>query len=70
MILGREDFLEKEMQPSPVFWKVPGTKEPGGLQSMESQRVGHTELLLFFTVMLIFVPWYEICLFYTDCKTF
>ena len=22
-------------------WKIPQTEEPGGLQSMESQRVGH-----------------------------
>jgi len=24
-----------------VAWKIPWTQEPGGLQSMESQRVGH-----------------------------
>ena len=24
-----------------LAWKIPGTEEPGGLQSMESQRVGH-----------------------------
>ena len=24
-----------------LAWRIPGTKEPGGLQSMGSQRVGH-----------------------------
>ena len=26
---------------STLAWKIPGTGEPGGLPSMESQRVGH-----------------------------
>ena len=26
---------------STLAWKIPWTKEPGRLQSMESQRVGH-----------------------------
>ena len=41
--LGREDPLEKEMaaHSSTLAWKIPGTEEPGGLQSMGSQRVGH-----------------------------
>ena len=41
--LGREGPLEKEMAPhsSTIAWKIPWTEEPGGLQSMESQRVGH-----------------------------
>ena len=40
--LGRED-LEKEMAThfSILAWKIPGTEEPGGLQSMGSQRVRH-----------------------------
>ena len=35
--------LEKEMAPqSSVFaWRIPGTREPGGLPSMGSHRVGH-----------------------------
>ena len=35
--------LEKEMatHSSVLAWRIPGTEEPGGLQSMESQRVGH-----------------------------
>ena len=41
--LGREDSLEKEMatHSSILAWKIPWTKGPGALQSMESQRVGH-----------------------------
>ena len=41
--LGREDSLEKDMAiHSSIFaWRIPWTEEPGGLQSMASQRVGH-----------------------------
>ena len=41
--LGQEDPLEKEMatHSSTLAWKIPWTEEPGGLQSMGSQRVGH-----------------------------
>ena len=41
--LGWEDPLEKEMatHSSILTWKIPWTEEPGGLQSMDSQRVGH-----------------------------
>ena len=41
--LGREDLLEKKMAtPSSVLaWRIPWAEEPGGLQSMESLRVGH-----------------------------
>ena len=41
--LGWEDPLEKEMtaHSSTFAWKIPWKEEPGGLQSMESQRVGH-----------------------------
>ena len=41
--LGREDPLEKEMTtPSSILaWRFPWTEEPGGLQSMGLQRVGH-----------------------------
>jgi len=36
-------FLEKEMgtQSSILAWRIPWTEEPGGLQSMGSQRVRH-----------------------------
>ena len=35
--------LEKEMatHSSVLAWRIPGTEEPGGLQSMGSYRVGH-----------------------------
>ena len=41
--LGQEDPLEKGMatHSSIPAWKIPWTEEPGGLQSMGSQRVGH-----------------------------
>ena len=43
--LGWEDSLEKGMSthPSILAWRSPWTEEPGGLQSVGSQRVGHTE---------------------------
>ena len=41
--LGQEDPLEKEkaIHFSILDWEIPWTEEPGGLQSMTSQRVGH-----------------------------
>ena len=41
--LGGEDLLEKEMaiHSSILGCRIPWTEEPGGLQSMESQRAGH-----------------------------
>ena len=44
--LSQEDPLEKEMvtHSSILVWRIPWTEEPGGLQSMESQRVGRKEL--------------------------
>ena len=41
--LGREDPLEKGMatHSSILAWRIPWAEEPGGLQSMGSQRVGH-----------------------------
>ena len=41
--LGREDPLEKGMESlsSVLAWRILWTEEPGGLQSMRSQRVGH-----------------------------
>ena len=40
---GRKDLLEKEMatHSSILAWKIPWTEDPGRLQSMGSQRVGH-----------------------------
>ena len=41
--LGWEDPLEKEMatHSSTLAWKSPWMEEPGRLQSIGSQRVGH-----------------------------
>ena len=41
--LGREDPLKKEMatHSSILAWTIPWTEEPGGLQCIGSQRVGH-----------------------------
>ena len=41
--LGQEDPLEEEMAThcSILAWEISWTEEPGKLQSMESQRVGH-----------------------------
>ena len=40
--LGREDPLEEDMatHSSILAWRIPWTEEPGGLESMGSQRVG------------------------------
>ena len=40
---GWEDPLDKEMatHSSILAWRIPWTEEPGGLQSMGLQRVGH-----------------------------
>ena len=42
--LGQEDPLEKKMaiHPSVCAWRIPWIEDPGGLQSMGSQRVRHT----------------------------
>ena len=62
--LAQEDPLEKEMaiHSSILAWKIPRTEEPGGLQSMESQRVRHywvCKLQLYppWTVKLITFSW-------------
>ena len=50
--LGRS--LEKEVatHSSNLAWKIPWTEEPGGLQSMGSQRVGHDWVTSFFHILL------------------
>ena len=42
--LGWDNPLEKELAPhsSILVWRIPWTEEPGGLQSMGLQRVGHS----------------------------
>ena len=41
--LGWEDLLEegRETHSSILAWRIPWTEEPGGLQPIVSQRVGH-----------------------------
>ena len=41
--LGWEDPLEKEMaiHSSIIAWEIPWTEEPGRVQSMGLQKVGH-----------------------------
>jgi len=41
--LGRPLELQMATHSSILAWKIPWTEEPGGLRSMESQRVGHVE---------------------------
>ena len=61
--LGREDPLEKEMatHSSILAWKIPWTEEPGRLQSMGSQGVGHN-----WAASLHFKPCQSLCDF-LDC---
>ena len=50
--LGREDRLEKGIAThfSILAWRIPWTEEPGGLQSMGSQRVNIITPLLIKTM--------------------
>ena len=65
--LGQEDPLEKEMatHSSILAWEIPCTEEPGGLQSMGLQRVGHdlaTEhacLRYLINLLSSKVPWWK-----------
>ena len=43
--LGQQDPLEKEVATHSgiLAWEIPWTEEPGGLQAMGSQRVGHDQ---------------------------
>ena len=70
--LGWEDLLQKEMatHSSILAWKISWTEEPGRLQSMGSQRVGHnlgSEHTHFFKMHLIFHffldPFWKVILF-------
>ena len=53
--LGRKDSLEKETatHSSTLAWKIPWTKEPGGLQSMGTQTVGHDRAVLISITLLL-----------------
>ena len=59
--LGQEDPLEQAMATHSGIhaWKIPRTEEPGGLQSMELQRVEHNrenerEMGLIISLFIIF----------------
>ena len=61
--LGWEDPLEKEMatHSSILAWKISWTEEPDGLQSMESQRVGHnwaTNTYTYLNLNTINIPYF------------
>ena len=60
--LGQEDVLEKKMvtYSSILAWKIPWTEEPGKLQSMGSQRVGHGGATSF-SLSLSFTHTYMLC---------
>ena len=59
--LGQEDTLEKGMATcsSILAWRIPWTEEPGGLQSMGSERIGrdqHTHTQLYIEAQLQLAP--------------
>ena len=64
--LSWEDPLEKEREThSRIFaWRTPWTEEPGGLQSMGSQRVGHDWVTKFHFRFNLSLLWWKnlICL--------
>ena len=66
--LGWEDPLEKGMvgtHCSSLAWRIPRTKEPGGLQSMGSQRIRHDWSTITFT-LYIFMKWRVGCMWYKN----
>ena len=73
--LGWEDPLEKEMATHSriLAWRIPCIEEPGMLQSMGSQRIGHdwaislSFLFFFFYCTLVFVSLAFITTWYITC---
>ena len=57
--LGQEDPLEKEMaiHSSILAWKIPWMEEPGGLQSMGSQRVRHDWVTSLSLIYIVSIPY-------------
>ena len=53
--LGWEDLLEEGMatHSSTLAWRIPWTEEPGGLQSMGSQRIRHDRSNLAHTDLIV-----------------
>ena len=70
--LSWEDPLEKEMEThsSILAWRIPWTEQPGGLQYMGSQRVGHgwirTHNAPTYNPIAMGVVLPFLCLFWTD----
>ena len=63
--LGRENPLEKRMAIhfSSLAWRIPGTEEPGRLQSMGSERIGHNSATNTFTFTT-----YLLSTYYVPCS--
>ena len=61
--LGREDPWRREWQPTPVFLpgEFPWTEEPGRLQSMGSQRVGHDQATNTSLTFIVIGSLYFVC---------
>ena len=55
--LGQEDLVEEQMATysSILAWRIPWMEEPGGLQSMRSQRVGHDWVLTHMKYLNIYI---------------
>ena len=62
--MGWEDPLEEGMgnQSSILAWRISWTEEPGGLQSMDVQRVGHDWVTKYNIISLIFIDFFPISL--------
>ena len=54
--LGWKDPLEEgwATHSSVLVWRIPWTEEPGGLQSLRSQRIGHDQVTFTFSAGLGF----------------
>ena len=67
--LGQEDPLKKEMvaHTSVLAWRIPWTEEPGGLQSMGSQRGGHDWAT---SLLSLSCKYYNTVLLCSDCFGF
>ena len=55
-ILGQEEILEKGTHSSIIAWEIPWREEPGGLQHMGSQKVGHDWVTNTFTLLHDILP--------------
>ena len=53
---GQEETLEKGTHSSIIAWEIPWTEDPGGLQLMGSQKVGHDRVTNTFTLLHDILP--------------